>query len=726
MEPQGKSQIKLEKELELGGDFSAPSYEEWKKTAEASLKGAPFEKKLVTRTLEGIDLQPIYTREDIKDLPHLEEKPGAGGFVRGTNAGGYLARSWEVCQEIPAPTPKAFNDALTYDLKRGQTAVNLKLDSAAKKGLDSDAAAAAEVGNNGVAISTLEDLETALTDIDIEKTPIHIEAGFSALEPLMLFNAYVNGLSKDISKVTGSIDADPLGYKVSHGNLPISLTSAYKSMARSVSWAAKNASGLKTVGISGLPYHNAGADAVGELAFVLATAVEYIEQLKNRNVSVDDAALSMRFTFGIGSFYFMEVAKIRAARLLWSKIIEAYDGSKDAQKMTIHGRTSGFNKTVYDPYVNMLRTTTESFSAIVGGVDSLHSGAFNERFGAAGDEFSRRTSRNTQIMLNDECRLGQVIDPAGGSYYVETLTHQVAEKAWKLFQEIEAKGGMLKALQENFPQEAIAAVNLKRQTDLAKRKSLIVGTNFSANIKEKKLETVNIDHEALHRQRTQYLEKYKRDKMAQLSEKAEELFTAMQAASETGDIIAAGSSVIAAGATLGQTVSSLRREDTDTVSIKPLTPHFAAETFEALRDAVETYKDRTGSETGPQLFLATMGPLAQYKGRADFSQSFFEVGGFDVNYPKGFDTPEAAVQAAVESRAKVVVICSTDDTYPELVPPITKGLKETNPDIVVVLAGYPKEQVDAHKASGVDEFIFLGADAHGVLSGILAKLGIVE
>jgi methylmalonyl-CoA mutase len=287
---------------------------------------------------------------------------------------------------------------------------------------------------------------------------------------------------------------------------------------------------------------------------------------------------------------------------------------------------------------------------------------------------------------------------------------------------------MLEALRAGFPQEEIRAVEQKRKADIAGRKSIIVGTNFSAHVKEKRPETTFPDHQAVHTKRTQFLEKYKEagsvEQKAEIKEKLSQLKNAFISVSE--DVINAGAEAFLAGATLGEVTAAAGGGKGESIIVTPLEPRRAAEKFEALRDAVEAYKKKNGS--GPKLFLATMGPLPQYKARADFSQSFFEVGGFDVIYPQGegFKTPGAVVEAAAASQAQVVVICSTDETYPELVPPITRGLKEKNPGIIVVLAGYPRDQVEKHRQAGVDEFIYSGADVYRVLASIMSQMGVLS
>jgi methylmalonyl-CoA mutase len=708
--------------LNLRRDFPPPSPGDWRKEAEAALKGAPFEKKLVTGTYEGIDLQPIYTLEDTRGLAHLNGMPGFAPHVRGSRAAGYLGNPWEVCQEIPCARPQELNEALKHDLQRGQTAVNLQLDRASRLGRDSDRAGSDDVGVNGTAISHLADLGAALAGIDLETYPLYIEAGFSALEMSMLLWAYLRQQGIDPAKVRGSVEADPLRFLLSEGSLPLGLTAAFDHMAEATGWAVRRAPGLKTIGVGGLAFHEAGASGVQELAFALATGLEYLERMLARDMAIDDVARSMRFNFGIGPFYFMEVAKLRAARLCWSKIIETLGGSEASRRMTIHVRTSGSNRTVYDPYVNMLRTTTGTFAAIVGGADSIHSGGFDEGFRQP-DTFSRRIARNTQVILSQEAHLDRLIDPAGGSYYVETLTHEVSQRAWRLFQEIETKGGMAGALAQGFPQQEIAGVVARRTADMAKRKRVMVGINMYADVKKERLAAASSKTESAVNCRADYLKQYRKKRTpGQVESLLAQLGQPQPGGSR--DIVELGAEAFLTGATLGEVSLALRADQGQPVSVERLHPYRAAQSFEDLREAAAAYKERSGSP--PRLFLANMGPLSRHKARADFARSFFETGGFEVVYPAGFNTPEAAAAAAVQAAAPVVVICSGDDTYPELVPPLTRAIKEKRPGVMVVLAGYPKDQVEQHRQAGVDAFIYLGADARQILADIFRKIGVLS
>ncbi|MGD8781280.1 MAG: methylmalonyl-CoA mutase family protein [Ignavibacteria bacterium] len=728
MNEEQKNEIKLAEKLNLKEEFEAPSFEIWKNKVIEDLKGADYDKKLITKTYEGIQLKPIYTKDEIKYLPCGDELPGSANYLRGTKASGNTKNSWYICQEIPYADAEKFNAALLNDLKRGQTAIQIKFDTATELGLDADYAQPEQVGDKGLSVSALNSIGRALNNVDLKQHPIFIDCGFSSLPFVMIFNAYLKQNNIQFTELKGSIESDPLGYLAESGKLPVKINFAFDKLKLVTEWASHNASEFKTIGIKGLPYHNAGASAVQELAFALGTGLEYLNQLKERGLNAETIAAHTRFTFGVGTNYFMEVAKFRAARVLWSKILETFDVDENLRKINIHARTSKFNQTVYDPYVNMLRTTTQAFSAIIGGADSLHTNAFDELFGSPTD-FSRRIARNTQIILSEESHLNNLIDPAGGSYYIEKLTNDIAEQTWTLIKDIESKGGMLDCLKSDmstgkagYIHELIEDTNQKRRKDVSKRKASIVGTNNYANLKEEKLKTNFINQEAFREKRSDYLQKYRlngnQEKHSAIIEKLNELVT-----KDDIEIINLGTEAILEGATLGEISHAARAASEDSISINPVKPFRIAELFEELRNASGNYKEKTGVR--PKVFLATMGPVRQHKARADFSRGYFESGGFEVVYPDGFKTNEEAVEAAVESKAQVIVICSTDDTYPEIVPGVVKGIKAKNHESILVLAGYPKDQIEQHKESGIDEFIFLGSDVHATLQNILKKIGVL-
>nr|VFK34872.1 MAG: methylmalonyl-CoA mutase [Candidatus Kentron sp. MB]VFK77014.1 MAG: methylmalonyl-CoA mutase [Candidatus Kentron sp. MB] len=690
-------------------EFPIPSYQEWRDTAEKALKGASFDKRLITKTYEDIDLQPMYQQDVLENLPHANSLPGFAPYVRGTSALGYQDKAWEVAQELRYATPKDFNEALRADLERGQTAVNLVLDQAALMGEDADDDVGEDMGEGGVSIDHVKDLEQALEGIDLTQTPLFLQAGAEGIPVAALLFALMKKQGKSSQTINGCIGMDPLGTLARDGHLPRPLNGVYDGMARLTRWAMDNAPKLQTISVQGHPYHDGGASATQELGFALATAVEYLRQIHRRGPSIDEIAPRIRFSFSIGSNFFMEIAKLRAARIVWAKIVKAFGGSEEAQKMSIHGRTSRWNKTLYDPHVNMLRATTEGFSAVLGGIDSMHIAPYDE-VAREPDDFSRRVARNTHTILREETSIPKTIDPAGGSWYVEYLTDTVARKAWEIFQDMEKEGGIFEALEKGIPQQKIAEIADKRAADAAKRKAIFVGTNMYANVNDKPLQTITReDALAFQAQRARELVAYRKGIDAGACQSA----LGKLAEAEPADVVETAIMAASAGATLGEIGKTLAAEDTFDTVMKPIRIHRGAEIYEALRQAAKDYEDKNGEP--PKVFSANMGPIPQHKARADFSRGFLEVGGFHIIGNDGFQTVEDAAKAAKDSGAKIVVICSTDKTYPDLVPPLVKLIKDNDPKTTVLLAGYPKDLVEGFKQAGVDDFIFLGGNCLGLM-----------
>lgn len=709
----------MEKDFNLQNDFPVPSYDEWKKQVEADLKGESFEKKLITKTYEGINLQPIYTKSDIENLQFTNNYPGFENFVRGNKASGYNSSSWEIAQEYCYALPEEINEALREDINRGLNSINICLDLPTQLGKDADQSKVGEVGKDGLSISGIRKMQVLFDNIDLTEYPIHIHGGFSALPFTLLFAAYTRELRLTLMNLRGSITSDPYDFLLKRGYLPFSLSKIFDEIKLATQLMIRSSSPLKTIGVSGLNYANAGSSAVQELAFVFATAVEYINELSSRGLDIKDIVPRIKFTFGIGSFYFMEISKFRAARILWYNILKAFGLSEDDYKIYIHAKTIDYNKTITDPYVNMLRTTTESFSAVIGSADAITISPFDFLFKQP-DFFSRRIARNTQIILKEESHLDQVIDPAAGSFFVEKLTNDICEAAWMLFKQIQKIGGIFEAIKTGFVQNEIKKVADSRKNDFAKRKSVLVGTNYYVNPKEEIEEIKEPDYEEIYRKRVEYIQKYR---ISGDDKKHQAILEKLQKIADTKsyDLVELAIEAYIDGAAIGEISSSIRAYEKEELKVEPLDFTRAAEPFEELRKKSEEYKKNHSHK--PKVFLATMGPLKQYKARADFSRGFFEVGGFEIIYPTtGFNSTVDAVNAALDSNAEIITICSTDETYPELVPAIVKGVKEKSPDKIVVLAGYPKDQIEQHKASGVDTFIYLGCNIVEIISAIFEKI----
>lgn len=701
-------------------EFGKPSYEQWREEAEKSLKGAPFGKMLLTGTPEGITLDPIYNPSDAEELAHTGGFPGEAPYVRGA---GVLGRSvggdWIVSQEVDFGAPAEVNSVLLQEVSRGGTGINLVVDAATAGGKDPDDARPGQVGFDGVSIATVGDLSTVLDGLDTERLAIRIHCGLESMPMISLLAARCGKAGVEMAKMEGCVGADPLGFLSRRGELDRSLEGIYDRMAAVASWAATTFGDLRTIIVSGRPYHEAGASAVEELGLAIATGIEYLRALTERGLSADMAASSVEFELCVGSSFFMEIAKLRAARMLWATVVEAFGGSAEAGRMRVHVGTSRWNMTARDPWVNMLRGATETFSAAVGGADSVSNIPF-DRVVREPDAFSRRIARNTQVVLHSEANLAKVIDPAGGSWYVESLTDKVARRAWEIMQGVEEAGGMAKALNLGGPQGMIGATAAKRIENLNTRRSVLIGTNIYANLEEKHLEPGKTDPEERRGARAKAVEEWRTG--GETGEHQEVLARlARLLGSGTDGVVGAAVDAAGSGATIGELTRVIVGDDRGEVSAQRLPVSRAAQPFEALRDLTDGMA--ASADGRPRVFLANMGPIPQHKARADFTTGFFEVAGFEVVGNNGFETPEEAAGAAIESGATISVVCSTDPTYPDLVPPYVRKVKAEKPDAIVILAGFPRDQVDAHRESGVDEFIHMRADNYKILSRLLEVTG---
>ena len=694
-------------------EFTPPTDEEWKAACEALLKGAPFEKKMFTKTYEGITFDPMYTRKHTEDILPKGVMPGMGDYLRGVDAAGYIGKPWGIAQACDETLPAENNELLRHEHDKGATIYHIVLDTASRTGVD--ARQAETVGDTGTSVTTVEDMHVLLTGLDLAKFPLYVYAGANAVPLLALVAAARRASGEDMAEVRGIVGADPIGALAADGKLPASLDAHYDSLAAAARWATVNAPHLRTVFVRSDVYSNGGANDVQEVASVLATATAYLRALCERGLTIDEAASQIAFAFSMGANFFLQIAKLRAVRPLWAQIVGAFGGSAEAQKMRIHARPALFFKTIYDPYVNMLRNTTEIFSGVVGGIDSFESAPFDEPI-RKGDEFSRRIARNVQIMLQEEFGLLQPIDPAGGSWAVETLTRQMKEKIWAEFQRIEKEGGIIAALRAGSLQESVAAVLAARFKNADLRRDRIVGNNMYPNMTETLLETRAEDTAALKAQRTADIDAYLSD--IDVKHRDEALASLRQAHSVDNAVEAA-----LAGATIAELMTAVT-EGNGAETVTAIAPHRWSERFEALRQRTEEYKAEKNDNV--KIFLANMGPIPQHKARADFTTGFLQVGAFEVLGNDGFKTIEEAADAARASGADAVVICSTDATYPEIVPALAPKLHEVLPNARVFLAGAaPKDLLETYKEAGIDEYISVRANCYEILESLQKQKGMI-
>lgn len=688
-------------------EFDVPNYEQWKEACIALLKGAPFEKKLFTKTYEGITFSPMYFHGDTEPI-QPKTYPGMGDYLRGVNPNGYVNAPWGIAQACDETLPEENNELLKHEIDKGSTIYNVKVDCATRKA--KDARNCEHIGKHGCSVTTLGDAETLLKGLKLDTYPLYVYAGESALPLLALIVAAVKNQGGDVAKLKGIIGANPIAEYVGNGKLNQSLDKLYDEAAAVAKWAVNNAPNVRTIFVKSNVFSNGGANDIQEVAYSLATGVAYLRALLERGLTIDQAASQIMFGFSMGANFFMQIAKLRAVRPIWAQIVKAFGGNEESQKMHIHGRPAKFFKTVYDPYVNMLRDTTELFSGVVGGVDSFENSNFDEPV-RKGDEFSRRIARNMQIILQEEFGLLQPIDPAGGSWAVENLTKQLKEKIWAEFQLVESKGGIVAALKEGYPQEQIAAVLAARFKAAETRKDRIVGNNMYPNMTEERIDARPESQADNMKARKSAIEAF----LANVDAKAA---LANLKADNVDSVIAAAQ----AGATIAEIRKALGTADVDEITC--IEPHRWSERFEALRETTEKFKADKGDNV--KIFLANMGPIPQHKARADFTTGFLQVGAFQVLTNNGFKTVDDAAQAAKESGADAVVICSTDATYPEIVPALAPKLHEALPNATVYLAGTaPAEMVEPYKAAGIDDYINVRANCYKVIQALQKKKGMI-
>jgi methylmalonyl-CoA mutase len=594
------------------------------------LKGADFRKKLVWKTRDGLEVMPFYRQEDLTRLKHNGCLPGDYPYVRGTRLSD---NAWLVRQDITVSDYREANLKALEILMKGVTSLGFIID-------------------NPETINA-ENIKLLLNGIHCESVELNFTSAGKAKELMAALQSAMWASGTDMKRVHASIAADPLGRLMVNGKLCVPVEEGLEYLAE-LSREAVAMPGLRRVNPTGTVFSNAGAGPVAELAFTLSLGNEYMAYLTSHEIRPDIAASLIKFTFGIGPDFFPEIAKLRAARMLWAIIVKGYGlRSEDSAVMHIHSVTGRWNKTLYDPYVNMLRTQTEAMSAALGGADSITVEPFDVIFRNP-DNFSERIARNQQLLLMEESHLDKVADPGAGSYYIEELTAMIAREAWTIFLETENEGGFLAAMQKGIIQNKINSAVSVRKGDIGKRRETLLGTNQYPNFREQN----------------------------------------------------------APEADAGKLFSDATPSADDQVT--RLIPSRGAEEFEKLRLTTEHASHR------PLAFMLTIGNPAMRRARAQFSSNFFACAGYQVRDNNGFDTAAEGVKAALEAKADIIVICSSDDEYATVAPDILTLSKR---QAVVVVAGTPP-CMDELKAAGLEHFISVRSNVLETLQMFNRILGI--
>lgn len=682
--------------LKLASEFPAADYASWRQLAEAGLKGASFDRKLVTRMLDGFNIQPLYTNDDQDDATRLIHQ-----VLCATVDAEDAASGWDIRQLHAHPDSKSVNAAILDDLENGATSVLLRLDAAARAGAD---VTSGDAGIDGIAIHCLADLDATLDDVYTNLATVAIDAGAAAIPAAALLAAR---LEKDAENSTDADDdfasdaapafnIDPIGTLAATGSLPVSADEAIKQAADIAADLIDRFPHATAITVNGAPFYNAGATDGQELACLLAGGVTYLRALTDTGMVIDQAAGAIAFNVAVGTDFFAGIAKLRALRLMWSRVLSA-SGVDDAT-ITINAVSAEMALSKVDPWVNMLRTTVTSLSAGLGGADSVICLPYDHLIGLP-DGFARRIARNTQLILQEESNVHRVIDPAGGSWFIENLTRELASNAWGRFQSLEARGGIIKALADGSLQKEIAEIWQTRESRVATRRDPLTGVSEFPNITEAKVTCDTPD-------------------LATIRKEAKARQTGFKGAigNNLEDLITAAKS----GATIAQMYEALYGKAAGT-TIDPLPTHRLSESFETLRDRADAHKASKGRF--PQIFLANLGPVAKHTARAMFARNFFEAGGIEAITNNGFADAREAAKAFGESGAKIAVICGSDPQYADMAADVAQSLKQAGATRIY-LAGHPGDARADYEAAGIDDFIFIGADVLAICETALSHLGV--
>lgn len=702
----------LPRTLDPASLFPPARIEQWRALVDADLHGAPFDKRLVTHTYEGISLQPLYTRADLS----RDDPSGFSGMMPMTRGGrplGNAENAWDLRQECTEPDPASANAIIRDELEGGATSILLRFDACARSALDPRNTGAALTALDGVAIHTLDDLDHVLDGVHLNMISVALEAGSAFIPAAALVAALWERRGVKAQACRAAFNADPIAGLARDGHLPCALPAAIHNAASLAAWTSARYPNSTSIRVGTAPYHHAGATATQDLAFSMATALEYLRAMTHAQIPIDDAARQLSFSYAIGCNIFLAIAKLRAARRLWARIAEACGASEPARRMAMHVRPSKRVLATRDPWINILRNTSCIFAAGVAGADAITSTPHDAPLGEP-TELGRRLARNTSHLLVEECSLHRICDPAGGAYYIERLTDELCDKAWGIFQTIEGQGGMFTALQSGWVRTQIDSAFQPRARNIATRKDAIVGVSEFPDPNPLP-KPRNIDRDRIARETASRLAAHIAARTP-LPEAPASLTNAAPANVDHAlDLARAGASIAEINARLW------RGSDPPAHLELPIHVHPYAEPFEHLRQACDLYSDQCGVR--PSVYLAALGPLAKRLPRVNFCKDLFIAGGFRVLGGDGDGDPIQLASAFAASGAPIAVICGSDDAYATTIPLLAPALHRAGARRVV-LAGNPGANETAYRDAGVDRFAFVKCDVVSLLTDLLAEEGV--
>ncbi len=660
----------------------------WRTLAEAELRGRPLD-SLTWKTLEGIKVQPIYTEEDLDGVGHLGTIPGAAPFTRGVKATMYAGRPWTIRQYAGFSTAEESNAFYRRGLAAGQQGVSVAFDLATHRGYDSDhERVVGDVGKAGVAIDSVEDMKILFDGIPLDKVSVSMTMNGAVIPILANFIVAGQEQGHDKSVLSGTIQNDILKEFMVRNTYIYPPEPSMRIIADIIEYTSNEMPKFNSISISGYHMQEAGANLVQELAFTLADGREYVRAAIDRGMDVDKFAGRLSFFFAIGMNFFMEAAKLRAARLLWHRIMSEFEPKNPKSSMLrTHCQTSGVSLQEQDPYNNVVRTAYEAMAAALGGTQSLHTNALDEAI-ALPTDFSARIARNTQLILQEETGVTNVVDPLAGSYYVEKLTHDLAEAAWKLIEEVEEMGGMTKAVASGMPKLRIEEAAATRQAMIDRGEEVIVGVNKYRLEKEDDIDILDIDNAAVRTSQIARLETIRstRDEAA-CTAALDEL---TRRATEGGNLLEGAVEAARARASVGEISMAMEKVfGRHRAEVKTLAGVYGAayegdEGFAAIQKSVEDFAEAEGRR--PRMLVVKMGQDGHDRGAKVIATAFADIG-FDVDVGPLFQTPAEAAQDAVDNDVHVIGISSQAAGHKTLAPQLIAALKDAGAEDILVICG---------------------------------------
>jgi len=690
-----------------------PTLSDWKKLARAELKGRDLG-ELTWHTPEGIAVKPLYTSADLEGLEHVNTLPGLEPFMRGPRATMYAGRAWTVRQYAGFSTAEESNAFYRDNLKAGQKGLSVAFDLATHRGYDSDhPRVVGDVGKAGVAIDSVEDMKILFNGIPLDQMSVSMTMNGAVLPVLAGYIAAAEEQGVAPKQLTGTIQNDILKEFMVRNTYIYPPEPSMRIVSDIIAYTTAHMPKYNSISISGYHMQEAGATAVQELAYTLADGVEYVRTAVAAGQDVDTFAPRLSFFFGIGMNFFMEVAKLRAARLLWAELMEPFAPKDPRSKMLrTHCQTSGVSLTAKDPYNNVIRTTIEAMAAVLGGTQSLHTNALDEAL-ALPTPFSAHIARSTQLVLQEEAGLTKVVDPLAGSFYVESLTDAVAAHARKLIDEVEALGGMTKAVQTGLPKHRIEEAAARKQARVDTGEDVVVGVNTYVRDDEAEMDLLEVDNAQV---RTAQIERLNAIKTKRDGAEVEKCLEDMRAAARGGEgnLLTLAITAMRARATVGEVSEALA----DVYTRHRAEPNAISGVYgAALKDdpdyqdaRTEVQKFSATAKRAPRLLMVKMGQDGHDRGAKVIATAFTDAG-FDVTVGALFQTPAEAAQEAIDSGAQVVGVSTLAGGHKTLAPQLIEELKARGGEDVVVIVGgvVPKRDFDFLKAAGVKAIYEPGA-----------------